>query len=128
MYSLGVMYATGAGVAKNGPLAMQWAGKAAERGNVDAQVMLGLGYTGGVEGVLPDYRQAADWLGKASSQGSTRAQVGLGLLYENGSGVNQDLERARALYSQAAQSSDPQIAKLANERGQQLDSQRNQQS
>ena len=71
--------------------------KDAQKGNVDAQALLGLMYL-----TQKDYTQAFDWLKKASEQGNAEAQYGLGLLYFNGTGTTQDKSKAFDLFRKSA--------------------------
>jgi TPR repeat protein len=108
MALLGMHLRTGRGVARNEAEALQWLRKAAERKNVGAQNALALGYRN-----AKDYRQAAYWFGEAARQGSAFAKLHLALLYDDGLGVARDPGRARALYNEAAASSEPQVAAAA---------------
>jgi TPR repeat protein len=119
MTQLGVHLRLGKGVPWSEAQAMQWFRKAADKGSVGAMTALGLGYKNGLgkdagQGIQ-DYRQAAYWFDKAAQQGDGFGQINLGYLYEKGLGVNQDFNRARHLYAQAAGNSDPEIAKLGKE-------------
>jgi len=58
----------------------------AEKGNKDAQTLLGLYYDEG-QGVLEDDKEAVKWYRKAAEQGNTMAQNKLGLMYDYGEGV-----------------------------------------
>ena len=69
--------------------AVKWFRKAAERGDADAQFMLGTFYENG-EGVSQDYQEAVKWYRKAAEQGNADAQFLLGGLYATGQGVPQD--------------------------------------
>ena len=51
--------------------------KAAEKGDVRAQMNLGTMYDNG-QGVSQDYRQAVKWYGRAAEQGNATAQFNLG--------------------------------------------------
>ena len=88
LYSLGVTYAKGAGVAQDIVQAVQWWRKAAEAGNPSAQSILGVAYGTGT-GVAQDDAQAVQWWSKAAEQGVADAQYSLGLMYVNGRGVAQ---------------------------------------
>ena len=70
--------------------------KAAEQGNVTAQLTLGLRYAKG-EGVPQDYEEAVEWYRKAAEQGVADAQLNLGVMYGNGQGVTQDDKEAAPL-------------------------------
>ena len=78
-----------------------WWTKAAEQGNVDAQLWLGVSYEMGQDGEKRDYVEALKWLSAAAKKGQVDAQVTLGQMYENGKGVRQDYELAAYLVSQS---------------------------
>ena len=61
----------------------------AEKGDAEAQRMLGLMYAVG-EGVPEDYMEAAKWCRKAAEQGDAKAQSCLGNMYSGGLGVPED--------------------------------------
>jgi TPR repeat protein len=67
--------------------------KAAQEGDPNAQVSIGLMYEEG-EGVTQNYQEAVRWYRKAAEQGLALAQSGLGKMYELGHGVTQDYEEA----------------------------------
>lgn len=86
--------------------------KAADQGNADAQVNLGLLYEKG-KGVPKDLRKAAELSQRAADQGSAYAQFDLGVLYEKGEMWPKDLGKAREFYQKAAdQGYRPAITKL----------------
>lgn len=76
--------------------------KAAEKGNVLAQALLGAIYVTGGNGLQADYPKAVSWLRKAADAGSADAQSLLATLYIEGKGVPKDINKARELYTQAA--------------------------
>lgn len=73
----------------------------AERGNADAQYMMGAIYNDGDIGPR-DYATAAGWYSKAAAQGQPDAQNSLGYLYDFGLGVPRDQAKAEQLYESAA--------------------------
>lgn len=79
-----------------------WWTKAAEEGNVYAQLWLGVFYEQGRGGVKRDYMKALKWLSMAAKQGQPDAQVTLGKMYESGDGVRQDYALAAYWYRKAA--------------------------
>lgn len=79
-----------------------WWTKAAEEGNVYAQLWLGVFYEQGRDGVKRDYMKALKWLSMAAKQGQPDAQVTLGKMYESGDGVRQDYALAAYWYRKAA--------------------------
>ena len=74
----------------------------AERGDVDAQLLLGEEYHEG-DRVPRDYAEAAKWMRKAAEQGNASAQFGLGLMYDHGEGVARDYAEAVKLYRKSAE-------------------------
>jgi TPR repeat protein len=98
----------GQGVAQDVAQSWQWLTNAAEAGFPDAQTELGMFYEDGF-----GHQQAAYWFGEAAKQGDALAQVRLGSLYEQGFGVDRDLDQARRLFTQAAASTDPEVAQMA---------------
>jgi TPR repeat protein len=72
----------------------------AERGNPNAQFLLGLSYVEG-KGVTQDFTNAVFWLRKAADQGQPDAQNNLGICYVRGSGVPKDLVKAYKWFSLA---------------------------
>ena len=63
--------------------------EAAERGDADAQYMLGYMYAHG-DGVPEDDAEAVRWFRLAAEQGNTEAHTALGLSYAQGEGVPED--------------------------------------
>jgi uncharacterized protein len=80
--------------------------KSAERGDPNAQYLLGLAYDVG-DGVPQSYVEASTWYREAADQGHAAAQFNLGLLYANGRGVDQDLVQAHMWLNLAAAGSEP---------------------
>ncbi|MDR3422861.1 MAG: hypothetical protein P4L80_16725 [Xanthobacteraceae bacterium] len=78
----------------------------AERGDANAQIMLGLIYESGT-GVPVDAGEAMKWLSLAAAQGRPDAQSLLGFLYETGRGTTRDYAAAVKLYRLAAAQGDP---------------------
>ncbi|MGA3144835.1 MAG: tetratricopeptide repeat protein [Verrucomicrobiota bacterium] len=74
---------------------------AAEKGEAEAQALLGQMYNAGW-GVPVDYEQAFKWWSRAAEGGSADGQWGLGLLYDDGKGVPRDSKKAAELWGQAA--------------------------
>ena len=81
----------------------------AEKGNVQAQVMLGWMYSDGL-GVQKDYKEAMKWTLKAAAvdgdPAAAKAQHNLGVAYENGLGVAIDNEKAAYWYQKGAKNGD----------------------
>ncbi|MFZ0509129.1 MAG: tetratricopeptide repeat-containing serine protease family protein [Methylocella sp.] len=72
---------------------VRWYRKAADQGDADAQLMLGILYNEGI-GVPRDYAEAIRWYRKAADQGNAGAQIRLTSMYENGQGVPKDAAEA----------------------------------
>lgn len=79
----------GRGVEKDPVEANVWFRKAAERGQVRAQVHLGIAYMKG-RGIASDPVQGVEWLTRAAEQGHPKAQTEVGIAYFNGTGVRRD--------------------------------------
>ena len=111
-FALGECYYNGDGVEVNHSEAAKWYRKAAEQGDINAQLKLGAMYATLYEagkGVVRDYGESIKWYGKAADQyrkaaelGDDRAQCNLGLMYLNGQGVPQDYAEAAKWYRKAA--------------------------
>lgn len=76
---------------------------AAEKGNADAEYMLGNCFFFGV-GVTPDKTEAVDYFRKAAEQKNANAQYMLGLCCESGIGIDQNKAEADRLYQMAVKS------------------------
>jgi len=102
---LGKLYHTGFGVTRDVPLALHWLSQAASAGR--AQFMFD--YASVLE--TPEggaaFAEAAEYYRRAAEAGHIEASVSLAVLYQSGTGVPQDLDRARALYEAAAQVAHP---------------------
>lgn len=72
--------------------AQRWYRKAADQGDVIAQMSLAL--LDCVEGTTQNYGEAVKWFRKLSDQAQPVAQRYLGLMYHNGQGVTQDYTEA----------------------------------
>ena len=79
---------------------------AAEKGDIRAQLNLGLLYDQG-QGVEQDYAQAAMWYTRAANGGDAMAQTNLAAMYFEGLGVAQDDDKAAQWYQKAAQAGNP---------------------
>lgn len=80
--------------------AVSWFCKAAEQGDAEAQLHLGVMYSEGL-GVEQSNEKAAEWYRKAAEQGNADAQVVLGCCYEFGDGLPIDLKKAALWYGLA---------------------------
>ena len=91
--------------------------KLAKKGDVDAQVLVGLSYYNG-HGVEKDYTQAAVWWRKAADQGRAEGQYLIGICYYNGQGVKQNTEMAIYWWKLAAKQGHEESQKLLAQYGQ----------
>lgn len=73
----------------------------AERGNADAQILLGLMYFRG-NGVSKDFGAALKWYRAAADQGSAEGRAQLGSMYFMGAGVAKDISKALELWKLSA--------------------------
>jgi TPR repeat protein len=73
----------------------------ANRGNADAQLLLGLEYLDGA-GAVKNESEAAQWISRSATHGDAIAQFWLGTLYANGRGVKTDPALAMHWYEEAA--------------------------
>jgi TPR repeat protein len=87
---------------KDDKMAAYWYGKAAEKGDPEAERKMGFICANGV-GIAKDQKQAALWYSKAAESGDKDAQFELGLLYLNGIGVAQDTKLALKWLENAAE-------------------------
>ena len=80
--------------------------KRAEKGDVEAQFMLGTLYRNG-DGVTQDDQKAVEWFHRAADQGYPLALSALGSSYWAGRGVKQDYAQAYFFYELARAEGDP---------------------
>ncbi len=66
---IGVMYTSGKGVTEDDKEAARWYRKAAEQGNVQAQLFTGMTYALG-KGIPQNFEKATCWFHKAAEQGN----------------------------------------------------------
>jgi len=95
--------------------AAAWYRKAADQGNIAAQIHLAELYRDG-RGVPRDMEQAVAWYRKAADKGDAGAQGSLGLLYSVGMGVQQDYIEAYYWFCLAAAVPGPNQAKYLTNR------------
>lgn len=74
---------------------IKWLQKAADQGYFNAELMLGMAYMSGKDGVNKDENEALKWLQKAADHGNGQAQQFLGDIYAKGThGVPKDEKKA----------------------------------
>lgn len=100
-YYIGYMYEEGLGITKDDQQAFIWYKKAAEKGNIKAQVRLAKVYEDG-RGTNIDLHKAFIWNKIAAGLGNDIAQYNLGCLYEQGKGIDKDPNKALYWYNQSA--------------------------
>jgi TPR repeat protein len=98
---LGVVYATGDGVATNEIEAVQWFRKAAEKGDAAGEYSLGEMYLAG-RGVEANLPEGVTWIRRAAEHGDPRGQCNLAALYAQGQGVPRDDDEAAKWMRKAA--------------------------
>jgi TPR repeat protein len=103
MVELGVLYGTGAGVAKDEPQARKLFERAAQAGN--PRGVTNLAALGG-SGAAADPARARELLAKAAET-NAEAQYQLGLMLSEGNGGEKDDVAARALFEKAAAQNHP---------------------
>ena len=102
MMQLSAWYETGEeGLEKSPFLSYEWMRKAAEHGDVDAQLDVGRRYQYGT-GPVVDYSKALYWYKKAFSNGSGDACWHLATWFEKGEHLPLSLENAIAFYEEGA--------------------------
>jgi len=114
--AVGESYASASGVAQDLKLAAEWYRKAADKGDVAAQLHLAVLYRDGGKGFERDMAQAAEWYLKAADQGDVGAQGMMGTLYSVGQGVEQNYVEAYYWLDLAAAVKGPKQAQYANYR------------
>ena len=75
--------------------------KTAEKGNPDAQLIVGNTYTDG-KLVPQNYQEALKWYRKAAQQDSANAMYNIGVFYDKGYSVDKSYEEASVWYAKAA--------------------------
>lgn len=103
-FNLGKLYASGPMVPQNKETALYWYRKAAEQGNIDAQLALGK--------ELSQPEQAAYWLQKILNSGkNAEASRELGMLYMTGEGVTYNPTKGAQLLHDAIAQKDSKAEK-----------------
>ena len=96
MASCGYYYMNGVGVAVDAAAGVAWYSRAAEAGEVAAQLNLGCCYRDG-EGVAVDAAAAVKWFTRAADAGNADAMNSLAACYDEGTGVAVDFAKSIAL-------------------------------
>lgn len=77
--------------------------KLADKGNLQAQLLLGYSYLYGENELKTDYDKAFEYYGKAALQNDSTGLNNLGSLYYNGIGVERNPRKAAILFAKSAQ-------------------------
>ncbi|OCG00893.1 SEL1-like repeat protein [Gilliamella sp. wkB112] len=103
-YKMACFFEEGYGVDKNIEKSFYWKEVSAERGNVDAQIDLGILYWDGNDFLEPDLTKAFYWFEQAAQQNSSQAQFLLGAnFYAKGlGGININIKMAIYWIKQSA--------------------------
>ena len=75
----------------------------ADKGNLEAQLLLGYSYLYGENGLKVDYEKAFEYYGKAALQNDATGLNNLGSLYYSGIGVKRNSAKAVILFQKAAE-------------------------
>lgn len=99
-------YATGAGVSRiDHEIALRYFQKAANLGDAEGTLMVGLSYYDGV-GTRRNYKRAVDYFQRALEMGEMRVLPQLGSCYYYGEGVRPDLAKAEELWQRGVELKD----------------------
>lgn len=82
--------------------AAYWYEKAAQQGDLESQLILGVMYFTG-EGVDTDFVKAAQWFERAAAQGDDQGYFYLGRMYRNGYGMERNIKKALYWLEKAAE-------------------------
>jgi hypothetical protein len=100
---LGRAYFLGDGVPKDEAEGLRWFRKAAEKGEAQAERILGLAYEFGQAGLSQDDEKAVYWFRRAADHGDEQGQAKLAEMYETGrGGLPKDGAEALRLYRRLA--------------------------
>ena len=100
---LWLAYSGGHGVPKDVQKGLPWLRKAAEQGSLEGQWVLSTVYQFGRGGIPVDPKESFKWAPKAAERGHMIAQHNAAGDYLHGTGVEENLERARYWYGRAAE-------------------------
>jgi hypothetical protein len=76
--------------------------RAADTGDIKAELNLGAAYAGGGPGLAPDPAEALKWYRKAADRGDSMGQLMVGHCYDRGLGVPSDLSEAARWFQKSA--------------------------
>ena len=102
------------GQAKDEAAAHRWFLKAAEQGNVAAQMNAGIDFARGT-GTKKNIPEAIKWYKMAAENGNAEAEYLLAVIYMSGDGIAPDYPEAVRRFKNALRSEDKEIKKSAKE-------------
>ena len=114
LYRLGVWNLHGIGTEKDPELAAELFSRGAQLEHPACQYELGMLFLKKDGPIAKDDKAAFFWFNRAASKGSAPAQRQLAVCYENGTGCDVDLEKALALYREAARNGDVEARQRLN--------------
>jgi len=103
---IGTFYEEGLGVAKNETEAARWWKRAADKGDLGAQIKMGNAYMFGI-GVRQDLAQGVKWYRMAAERGNPYAQYYLGEAFARGDGIPRNPQQAIQWWTKAAEQGQP---------------------
>ncbi|MGK0185102.1 MAG: TPR repeat protein [Verrucomicrobiales bacterium] len=101
-FHLGMCALKGAGIDKDGKVALEWFHKAASLGSTRAMYQLARMHEAGAADLKKDPARSNEWFEKAAALGDLRSQNQLGIKYRDGRGVEKDTRLAVKWLSGAA--------------------------
>ena len=114
LYRLGKWNLQGIGTDQDLELAAELFSRGAQLEHPACQYELGMLFLKKDGPIAKDDKAAFFWFNRAASKGNAHAQRQLAVCYENGTGCDVDLEKALALYREAARNGDVEARKRLN--------------
>jgi len=114
LYRLGTLNLNGIGTDKAPELAAELFSRGAQLDHPPSQYELGMLFLKKDGPIAKDEHAAFFWFNRAASKGNAAAQRQLAVCYEDGVGCDIDLEKALALYHEAAQNGDVEARRRLN--------------
>lgn len=85
---------------------LDWLSQLANKGDVGAELQLGLAYRDGRYGLTPNPKTALYWLKQSANGGNAFAEDALGTAYANGQGTQADIQSAEQWWRKAIKDGD----------------------
>ena len=114
LYRLGTLNLHGIGTDKDPELAAELFSRGAQLEHPKSQYELGMLFLMKDGPIARDEKAAFFWFNRAASKGDSAAQRQLAVCYEKGMGCDADLEKALALYREAARNGDVEARRRLN--------------